>query len=155
MDRKKLSMIAAICGGLVFLGMILPIASVSFLGQSKSFNGFDGDTWGGGVIALILSVAAGAAALLVFLDKTDAVPLDGRQLLFLGVGAFGLSALLVLIQFFSGDYKTAEVSGITMGASRGIGLYLMVLATLGGAAACFLATKHAPSSGGGDGDEPS
>ncbi len=148
MDRKKLSMIAAACGAVVFVAMFLPFASFSgpsqFVALLPTFNGFD---WDGGVVVLILSLVAGAAALLVFLGKTDVVPLDGRQLLFVGVGGFAVAALLLVIKFFD-DWPSGQGGGI----SRGIGLYLMLLATLAGAAACFLATKNAPASLSGDDD---
>ncbi|MDJ0975202.1 MAG: hypothetical protein QNJ98_12130 [Planctomycetota bacterium] len=158
MDRKQLSLIAAICGGVVVIGMFLPVLNagtsgmpdipgVDFASKSKSVNGFD--KGGALILAFILAAAACAAAVMVFLDKTDAVPFDGRQLLFLAVGAFGLAAVLAVITMLDGDYQTRTIGPVTVGATRGIGLYLMLLGAIGGAAASFLATKQAPSSGGG------
>lgn len=148
MDRKKLSLIAAACGAVVFVAMLLPFGSLNIpdgpfgkmMANQGSPNGFD---WDGGAIVLILSVVGAAAALLVFLGKTDVVPLDARQLLFVGVGGFGVAFVIVLIKFFDGDaWQTRDTPLGTVGMARGIGLYLMLLATLAGGAASFLATKQ-------------
>lgn len=157
MDRKKLSMIGAACGAVVFVALLMPFGSMSApsggfgaaIAKQGSPNGFD---WGGGAVVLIFSLLGAAAALLVFLGKTDVVPLDAKQLLFVGMGGFNIAFLIVIIKFFDGDaWKTVETPLGSFGMSRGIGLWLLVLATAAGAVACFMAAKQPPiPDGGGD-----
>lgn len=145
MDRKKLSMIAAACGAAGMIAALLPWVSVSMGGLGgASANGFRVDT---GWFTFICGGLAGAGALLVYLGKTSMVPLDARQLLLAGVGLFGVAALFTVLRFFDSGYQSQTVGpGITVGASRGIGLFIALIAMIGGTVVCFLAAKK----GGGD-----
>jgi hypothetical protein len=140
MDRKRLTLIMAVCGGLAALGSLLPWATVKSFGGSISASGVE-STYG--VFVLILGLAAGAAALLVYLGKVgQLIKLDERQHLFIALGCFALALLFTLIQFFSSGYQSVSVMGTEVGASRGFGLWLALLATIGGAGAAFMTVRN-------------
>lgn len=141
MDQKKLTTIAAACGGAVFVGVLLPWVTVSIGPMSQSASGTQVDT---GTIILILGLLGGAAAALTAMGKTSAVPIAPKQQLMIALGALGLAALLTIIKFL--DF------GDGMGvASRGIGLWLTTLASIAGTVCAFLAFKNAGGTGSGGG----
>lgn len=146
MDRKQLATVAVVCGVVAFVAVLMPWYSVSVSGmpgggaQSQSANGTEGDF--SGTFVIILSLLAGAAALLVVLGKTDVVPLDERQHLFAALGLFALAALVTLTDVFRDLPSMSEgMGGVKMEAGKGFGLYLTLIATLAGAAASFLAVQ--------------
>jgi hypothetical protein len=100
-------------------------ASMSVSGTSSELNG---------TVVLILSLL-GAAAAGATLARAGTVPLAPRALLFAALGAFGLAFVLTLLDFL-------EEFGPR--ANRGIGLWLAVLATAGGAVAAVLALRKTP-----------
>jgi hypothetical protein len=145
MDRKQLALIAAICGAVVFVGVLLPWVSVN-MGQmgSATANGTEGG-FDGGVIILILGIVGAAAAALAWSGNTKMVPVAPQQQLLIGTGALAVAALLTVINFFK-DFGPS-IQG--MGASRGIGLYLTLLASLGGTAAMVMLLRKGGAGGGG------
>ncbi len=149
MERKQLTLIAAICGAVTFLGVLMPWGVISTdlgpLGtRSHSWNGTEAPFQGGFV--LVLGLAGGAAALLVFLGKTSLIKLDEQKHYFIAIGCFGLGLLLTFIDFVS-DYGTHSVMGITAyEVDRGIGVFLTLLACAGGGVASFLALKKGAGS---------
>jgi hypothetical protein len=147
MDKKQLVLVAAICGGVVALGSLLPWTTAKGLGFTGSSSGVDGFK---GVLVLLAGLAAGGAALLVHLGKVGQVlKLDERQHLWIAIGAFGLALLLSLIQFFDGHYRTETAHGVTMGWSRGFGLWLDLLGSIAGGATAWLAMQKGSAPTGG------
>jgi hypothetical protein len=145
MDRKRLALIAAICGGLTALGTLLPWVSIDTVMGSMTAAGTKS---GLGVFVMILGLVGGAAALLVHLGKTGQfVKLDERQHFYAALGCLGLALILTFVQLVSSDYKTVAMLGEEMGARRGLGLWLDLFATLGGSAAAFLAVKPVRAAG--------
>jgi len=161
MDRKQLAAIAAICGVVAAVAVLLPWYSVSMKmnlegmgdlgsrvpglagaasGQSKSANGTEGDF--NGTFVLILGLLGAAAAGLVAAKKTDLLPLDERQHLFAALALFALAVLLTLLDVFRDLPSTSQSSGsMSIEAGKAFGLYLTLLATVAGAAAAFLAIQ--------------
>jgi hypothetical protein len=145
MGTKQLTMVAAVCGVVTLLGVLLPWATVDippevaalarqYGGLAKtSVNGTEGDFKG--TIVLILGILGGAAAAGAWLVKPGQLPFNARQLLTAALGAFALAWILTLTDML----RSFE------GASRGIGLYLAFLATLAGAVAAFLALRQTPA----------
>ncbi len=142
MDRKQLATIAVGCAAVVIVGcLFLKWPSIDFQkdmpdkAKDAVYEQFDDHV--NNVAPLLLSIVAGACALLVMLGMTALVPLDGRQLLFIACGLFGLAALLALIGPMDLDWipekNRKEVS-------KGLGIWVTILGAAGGAAACFLAT---------------
>ena len=145
LDQKKLCQVAAICGGLVFIGCLLPWITVSLPAEAlaaaervgmaipqTSFNATSGN-FTAGVLVLILGLVGGAAAALTGFGFVKAVPLPQKTQWLIAAGCFAVSALFVVINFLK-DFG---------GASRGLGLWLSLLASLGGTAAMFLLLKKA------------
>lgn len=145
MNRKLLSLIAAICGAAGFISVFLTWASREIAsGKSESYDAFElaegGRLFETGTFVLIFCLLAGAATLLVHLRMTKVTRIDARQLLFLCVALFGLAALMTVIRFFHEAFEPDQIS-------RGFGIYLAVLATVGGAVASFLAARKPPVKG--------
>jgi hypothetical protein len=142
MDRKQLILIAAVCGGVILLGTLLPWVSTSApLGMSVTVAGTG---TGLGPWVLILGLLGGAAALLIHLGKVGQfVKLTELQHLYVAAGAFGLATLFLLIQFMQSYYQTQTVMGQSYGSSRGIGLWIALLGALGGEAASLMLVKNA------------
>jgi hypothetical protein len=146
MDKKQLLMIAAVCGGLLFLGALLPWWSASVGPISMSVSGTDFTL---GVFILILGLAGGAAALAMALGKTDIVKLTEKQYAMIAAGAIGLAALFALIKFF--DLK--DPSGV---GGKSIGIWLCLLAGIGGTVCMVMVLRQMgviPESGSGDGGD--
>jgi hypothetical protein len=156
MNHRQAVMVVAACGLLTLIGVLLPWVTVSVptlpasdLGDSEfgrqmqaqlaaamskaktSANGTEGDFKG--TFVLILGVVGGAAAAAT-LARPGTVPLGSRQLLLVALGTFGLACLLTLTDFFR-DFS---------GGSKGIGIFLTLLATLGGAIVSLLALRMTP-----------
>jgi len=139
MGRKQLAMIATACAGVAiiftFFGWVSGPDAVleqfeRFLGST---NGF-GDQ-ANGVFPFILALVALAGTVLVFTGNTKLVPLDGRQILFLACACMALAGLIVLISPLSGN-----LSKIDKQFGRSFAPWVVAIANLAGAAACFLAT---------------
>lgn len=161
MDRKQLATIAAVCGVVAAIAVLLPWYSVSMKmnlegmgdlgshvpglagavsGSSKSVNGTQGDF--NGTFVLILGLLGAAAAGLVAAKKTDVLPLDERQYLFVALGTLALAVILTLIDVFRDLPSASQSSGsMSISAGKSFGLYLTLIATVAGAAAAFLATR--------------
>ena len=108
--------------------------------HSESANGTEGDF--NGMFVIILSLLAGAAALLVVLGKTDILPLDERQHLFASLGLFALAVIVTLTDVFRDlPSKSGGMGDMQVEAGKGFGLYLTLIATAAGAAAAFLAVQ--------------
>jgi hypothetical protein len=143
MDRKKLALIMTICGGVAVLGTLLSWVVVDGPFASGSAPGTDSTK---GVFVLILSLAGGAAALLLFLGKAgELIKLDERQHLLIGTGCLAVALLLVFTQMVSGDYETVKLADESFGTRRGFGLWLDMLATIGGVAAGVMALRPSGS----------
>ena len=142
MEKKQLLLIAAVCGGVLFLGSLLAwvkAPSVEFMGQTVGGGSISGTQFTVGVFVLILGLVGGAAALAMALGKTDIVKLAPKQYALIAAGALGLAALLSIIKFF-------EIG------PKGIGIWLCFLAGIGGAACMFLVLRQMgviPESAGG------
>jgi hypothetical protein len=146
--RKQLILAAVIGGAVTAVGTLFNWVTVSggagWTGYTQlgtlSVSGVD---HGKGIGVLLLGLVGGLAALLVHLGKAGTVvkQLNETQHLWVAVGALGLALLLVLTVFFSGAYETHEVMGQKYGASRGFGLWLSLLGSLGGAVAAFMTVK--------------
>jgi len=146
MDRKQLATVAVICGAVAFVAVLLPWYSVSAAGLvNYSANGTEVEF--NGVFVILLSLLAGAAALLVVLGKTDLLPLDERQHLFAALALFALAAIVTLIDAFRDlPSISSEMGPMKSEAGKSIGLYLTLIATAAGAAASLLATQKPASS---------
>jgi hypothetical protein len=141
MNPRQLPLAAAICGAAAVVAVLLPWISVTLPPEAAAFgfsiptiNGTDGDfkgTW-----VLILALLAGFHSVLVWKGKHQQVlpflKLDSRQHMFLAAGLFALALVLTLTDFLR-DFGA--------GASRGIGLWLTLLATGAGVAAAYLSTR--------------
>jgi hypothetical protein len=139
MDKKSLTLAAAICGAVTAIGTLLPWATAKTFMMEVSAAGTESTK---GVFVLILGLLGGAAALLVHLGKVgQIVKLDEKQHVLIGLGCFALAIILILTTFVDGGYKTQTVMGQEFGASRGIGLWLCLLASLAGGAALFMVLK--------------
>ena len=141
MDRKQLATIAVGCAVVVIIGCLLTWPSIKFQesmpdkAKDAVYEQFDDKV--NNMAPLLLSLVAGAAALLVVLGMTALVPLDGRQLLFVACALFGLAALLTLINPMDLDWIPESNR---KDVSRGFPVWLTILGAAGGAAASFLAT---------------
>jgi drug/metabolite transporter (DMT)-like permease len=142
MDRKQLATIAVGCAAVAIIGcLFLTWPSIDFQkdmpdkAKDAVYKQFDDKV--NNVGPLLLSIAAGACALLVMLGMTALVPLDARQLLFIGCALFGIAALLTLIAPLDLDWIPESNR---KDVSKGLGVWLTLLACAGGAAASFLAT---------------
>ncbi len=102
---------------LIIIGSVLPWATINLGIVSQSIGGLDGD----GGITIVLSLVAG---LLVFLSK-------GRKIGFAigAVVAVVLCALIAVIDI-SDVSSTFDGSGLDAGVSVGIGLWLVLVASL-------------------------
>lgn len=147
MDRKQLILIAAICGGATALGVILPWATGSAGGfGSVSYNGFN---TGWGTLVFICALLAGAAMLLIHLGKVGQfVKLTELQHVYAAMGGFAVASLGTLINFFGREFQSQTVMGQEYGVSRGIGLWLCLIAALGGEAVSFLVMQKMQKGGG-------
>jgi hypothetical protein len=148
MTRKQLALIAAVCGAVAFVAALLPWASwsippqfgnVSIAGVKTTTGGTEGEFKG--VWVIILGLLGGFHALLVHLGKHKQVlpflPFDERQHLFMSAALFALACILTLTDFLR-DFPEQ--------LSRGLGLWLALLATAGGAATAVLGTMKPASS---------
>jgi hypothetical protein len=142
LTRKQLILGAAICGGLTALGCLLPwVTHEGFMGAGPNFSGLN-TTYGW--IVFLAAIVAGAAALLLHLGKVGQfVKITEIQHVYVAIGCFGLASLICLVQMTSSVYQTASVAGYTIGAGRGLGLWISLLGAIGGEAASFLAMRAA------------
>ena len=131
LTRKQLILGAAICGGVTALGCLLPwVTHEGMMGAGPNFSGLNTSY---GWIVFLAGIVAGAAALLVHLGKVgQLVKLTEIQHVYVAVGCFALACLVCLMQMSSSVYQTASVAGYTIGASRGLGLWLSLLGAIGG-----------------------
>jgi hypothetical protein len=144
MDQKKAAMVAAVCGAVAVIGVFLPWWSwggdsvysevARAMGAKTSANGLD---VGSGTFTLILSLLGGIAAALIWKGKTQGLPLNARQLAFVAVGAFGLGALLTLIDVMRSGY------------GKSFGIFLTLLATLGAGFCAWVMLQKTPAPTGG------
>jgi len=161
MDQKKLCQIAAICGIVVFVGCLMPWASISVPPQAaaaakamgvdldSSISGTNGH-WTAGVLVLILGIVGGAAAALTGFGFVKAIPLPQKTQWIIAAGCLALAALFVVINFLK-DFGPM---------SRGFGLWLSLLASIAGTVCMVLVLKKAgmlpkpdaTAAGGGDSD---
>lgn len=152
MGAKQISLYAAICGAVVFVGVLLPWYSVSYdfgaagglIGmagrQSHSWNGTEGEFMG--TFTLILGILAGGLALLTYLGKAGALPFNAKQLAFVVAGAFGLATLLTFIDLMR---RTGDVSGTGVSAGKSFGIYLTFLAAIAGTGLSVLLIQKSPA----------
>ena len=112
--------------------------------RGESANGTEGEF--NGVFVIVLSLLAGAAALLVVLGRTDLLPLDERQHLFASLALFALATVVTAIDV-SRDLPSVSsgMGGMTMKAGKSFGIYLTLLATLAGTAVCSVAVRKPPA----------
>lgn len=152
MDAKKATMLAAICGVVVLIGVLMPWYSVStdfgevgapfrVRGMSNSANGTTSPFHGGFVIALAL--VGGLAAAFLWRGAPKGLPLSARGLAIVAVGAFALATLVTLLDVFR---DLPSVSGPGFSAGRGIGMFVTLIAAGAGTFLSFLAMRGTPGS---------
>ena len=146
LTRKQLILGAAICGGVTALGCLLPwVTHEGMMGAGPNFSGLNTSY---GWIVFLAGIVAGAAALLMHLGKVGRfVKITEIQHVYVAVGCFALASLVCLIQLSSSVYQTASVAGYTIGAGRGLGLWLSLLGAIGGEVASLLAMRAAAGAG--------
>jgi hypothetical protein len=132
-DKKQLTMIAAVCGAATVLGTLLPWWSISVGPISTSASGID---WGGGVVVLLLGAAAAVMFGATALGKGDKVPLPDKTKTLVGMSCLAVAALLTVIKFL--DMGSGGLGGVV---SRGIGLWLTTAATVVGTVAGVMLFK--------------
>jgi hypothetical protein len=139
MGRKQLALVAAACGVIAAFGALLPWVTVEFV-VTQTASGVDSAK---GVFVLLLGLLGGAAAAVVGLGKTgQLLKLDEVQHLYIAIAALGLAFLLAVTSFFGNQFAGVELQGERLDfVSRGIGLWLSLLGSLGGGVAAFLATR--------------
>jgi hypothetical protein len=141
MDAKKATMLAAICGAVILIGVLLPWYSIAVPGFTLSFNGTEGP-YNGGFI-LVLGVIAGLAAAFLWRGAPKALPLSSRGLALIAVGGFGLATLVTLIDVSRsmGNFSGMRGSEVGFSAGRGAGMFITLLAAAAGAGLSFLALR--------------
>ncbi|HVG94238.1 MAG TPA: hypothetical protein VND21_07315, partial [Planctomycetota bacterium] len=153
MDAKKATMLAAICGAVILIGVLMPWYSISvrvgglgdqgvgFGGMAQSLNGTEGGYHGGFVI--VLGVIAGLAAAFLWRGAPKALPVSSRGLAVIAVGGFGLATLVTLIDVFrdTGNVSGMRFPGVDFSAGRGAGMFITLLAAAAGAGLSFLALR--------------
>jgi hypothetical protein len=136
MNRKQLALVATVCGVVVFVGVLLPWVTVNAGPLTMSENGMS-KGFDLGIVILLLGIVGAAAAGLAWSDNTKALPLPAGQQILIGTIALALAAVLTFANFAKDFGPTVQ----GMGASRGIGLYLTLLAAVGGTVAMALLLK--------------
>ncbi len=125
-DAKKTALGVAICGGLTFLGVLLPWYELSFL----SLNGTQGDY--SGTLTLLLGLVGGAAALVLRRGPPAGFPLGAYPLALVALGAFGLATVVTLVDLLAhGPGRVFAGRRSPFSGGTGFGIYL----TMGAAAA--------------------
>ena len=151
MDQKKAAMYAAICGAIVFIGVLLPWYSVSAsgpmsesarVGISGSANGTQGDFMG--TFTLIFGLIGGGAAALIW-KGAKGLPMSPKQLSLVALGMLGLGALFTLIDVVSHG-KGVDI-GLGLSAGKSFGIYLTLLAALAGTYCGWVLYQTTPGSG--------
>ena len=150
MDQKKAAMYAAICGAVVFVGVLLPWYSVSYsgpmselrmAGASRSANGTQGDFMG--TFTLIFGLIGGAAAAVIW-KEAKGLPMNPKQLSLVALGLLGLGALFTLVDVVSHG-KGVDI-GIGLSAGKTFGIYFTLLATLAGTYCAWVLYQKTPGS---------
>jgi hypothetical protein len=121
----KLKLYALVVAGVAFVSLLLPWISVSFLGMSESRNGFR-DV---GILSVV--GVAGVVILTLMGNKSEAYTEDFKKFTMLSFAAIALGAIIFLMRKNSaGGFGIVEVK-------TGIGLWLCLLAGLGGVALLY------------------
>ena len=156
MSQKQLCMYAAICGAVVFVGCLLPWISITTPMGSMSDNAF-GAGFDLGALVFILGGAGGFLAGLTWLGRTKMVPIPQKTQLLAAAGCFLVALIFIFVNFMKDLGPSAPLAEMVgFGASRGIGLWLCLLAGIGAAVSMFLVLRKAGwlpkpgSAGGGD-----
>lgn len=130
---RSLLIVAAICGGVVALGSLLPWASVSIGFASASVDGMSGD----GKITVVCGLVLLFASLALMRE---------RRWLYLVLAALG-----ALIAAFTSIYDATNISNATGASSLaivsvGVGLWLVVVGSIIGCLAIAKALFRRPAS---------
>jgi len=122
MNFHKQKLYSLIVAGVALVALLLPWLSVSFLGASQSWNGFRG--WG--LLSLIGIIGVGALSFIG--NKTEAYTPEYKKYVLIAFGAIAAGALLFFFR------KNSVVGGFDNLADTGIGLWICLVAGLGGLA---------------------
>ena len=159
MGSKTTALGVAICGAVTFVGVLLPWYRLGCVGAGMSFNGTQVDYAGG--VTLFLGLVAGACALLLRKGPPQGFPLGAYALALVAVGAFGLAALLTVIDLFGhGPGNLTGRGGSPFSGRTGIGIYVTMGSTVAGAWLAWVLFKQtpapppSPASGSGTGSPP-
>jgi hypothetical protein len=123
LHRKKLY--ALIVAGIALVSMLLPWVSINFLGVTRSWSGFRG--WG--ILSLIGIV--GVVVLTLSGNRTSNYTEEFKKYAMYCFGGIALGALLFLFR------KNSALGGGFVELKTGIGLWLCLLAGLGGIALLY------------------
>ena len=122
MNFHKQKLYSLIAAGVALIAMLLPWISVSFLGASQSWNGFRG--WG--LLSLIGII--GVAGLSFMGNKAETYTAEFKNYVMIAFAAIAVGALLFFLR------KNSVVGGIDNLVDTGIGLWICLIAGLGGLA---------------------
>src|SRR4029079_11192122 len=120
--QKLYSLIAA---GVALIALLLPWISISFLASSQSWNGLRG--WG----LLSLVGVAGVVGLSFVGNKAEDYTEEYKKYVMIAFGAVAAGAVLFFLR------KNSVVGGIDNLVKTGIGLWLCLIAGLGGLALSY------------------
>jgi hypothetical protein len=126
LNFHKQKLYALIAAGVALIALLLPWISVSFMGYSSSVNGLRG--WG----MLSFLGVIGVAALSLMGNRAEDYTPEFRRYAMIAFGAVALGAFLFFI-------RKNSVGGMmdVAGVRTGIGLWICLLAGLGGLALLY------------------
>lgn len=122
MNFHKQKLYSLIAAGVALIALLLPWISVSFLGASQSWNGFRG--WG--LLSLIGII--GVAGLSLMGNKAETYSPEYKNYVMIAFAAIAVGALLFFLR------KNSVVGGFDNLVDTGIGLWICLIAGLGGLA---------------------
>lgn len=132
-DNKKLNLLTVASAGVTALAVFLPWATLKHPVLSQSINGID---TGDGLFVLLLGAAAGVCAFLFRQGKVQK-----RGVLLAAMICFAVAALISVVDLFRIDQHTNTTAALGIEFSRGIGIFLVVAATLAGTASALFAWR--------------
>jgi hypothetical protein len=158
MDARKATMLAAVCGAVILVGVLMPWYSVSVRvaglggervavgGMAATVNGTEGDYHGGFVI--VLGLLAGLAAAFLWRGAPKGLPVTPRGLGIVALGGHALATLVTLTDVFRTPERVSgmTIPGVDVSSGRGIGMFVTLIAAAAGTYLSYLALRGAPAS---------
>lgn len=127
LNFHKQKLYALIAAGIALVGLLLPWITVTVPGYTNSINGFHG--WG-----VLSFIGVLVVAFLSFMEnRSDDYSAENKKYVMVAFGAIALGALLFLLRknaYSGGSYNSELVR-------TGIGLWLTILAGIGGLAIVY------------------